>query len=204
MVADETGRRADRARWAWLIGLLIAALIAGLLFRGHRARSGAPEADPGNPAAIDARPASGALGTYLVYVDEREAQPPTPREHEVVAVGITRLADAIEEVARREEARVLLVREHVAGMRQRADSLQVATESAEQSSLARAAFASAATALERMQAQGFPTLEALRAEVSAAADAVAAETALTNQQETVTAFFRRAASLLRNMAPQAV
>lgn len=203
-VADDTQQRAQRVTWPWIIGLVIAALVAGLLFRGHRARTGAPGADPGSPGAIGARPAAGALGAYLVFVDEREAQPPSSREHEVIAVGITRLADAIEEVGRREEARVLLVREPVERMRRLADSLQVATTPAEQSRLARAAFGVAAAAMERMQAQGFPTLEALRSEVSAAAAGVEAERSLAEQREAVTAFFRRAASLLRNMAPQAV
>lgn len=201
-----TESRSERTeRRGWLVVLIVLFVVIGawqLLGRDDDAALDMPGASPG--ATGGARPASGALGGYVQYVDERRTYGIGVEEPALTVDGIQRLAAAIAEVGNRNVARSEMVRATVDSLYVLAERVGVEPEASAQARRAREAFISAATAITRMQEHGFPTLGELAADMRGAAAAVSERAPLGEQRAAVQSFFERAAAVLRNMAPQAV
>ena len=204
-VPESRSERTER-RW-WLIVLIVLFIAAGawqLLGRDDGSPGGGGPTGDDSGLTGGARPASGALGGYVQYVDERSTYGATVQEPALTVEGIRRLADAIAEVGNRNVARSEMVRATVDSLHDRAERLAAEADMRAQARLAREAFRSAASAIARMQAHGFPTLALLAEEMRAAAEAVSERQPLAEQRAAVQSFFERASVVLRNMSPQAV
>ena len=200
-MADSRSERTER-RW-WLAVLIVLFIVVGAWQLLGRDDAPSPPGDvPGLTGG--ARPASGALGGYLQYVDERGIHGVAVPEPALTVDGIHRLADAIAEVGNRSVARSGMVRATVDSLHGQAARVEAATDPREQARFAREAFVSAAAAITRMQEHGFPTLAPLAADMAGAAAAVSERQSLADQRAAVQSFFERAAAVLRNMSPQAV
>ena len=202
-----TESRSERTeRRGWLVVLIVLFVVIGawqLLGRGDEQLSpGLPDTAPG--ATGGARPASGALGAYVQYVDERRTYGVAVQEPALTVDGIQRLAAAIAEVGNRNVARSEMVRATVDSLYVLAERVAQEQDMGTQARRAREAFLSAAAAISRMQEHGFPTLEELAGDMRGAAAAVSEREPLAEQGAAVQSFFERAAAVLRNMAPQAV
>ena len=202
-MAESGSERTERRGWLVALIVLFVAIGAWQVMRGSDAGDGARDgAPPGSTGG--ARPSSGALGSYLQYVDERATHGITAAEPALTADGIRRLAAAIAEVGDRNVARSALVRATVDSLHEQADRLASAGDPGAQARLARGALTAAASAITRMQAHGYPTLAPLAEEMRTAAGAVSERQGLGEQRAAVQSFFERAAAVLRNMSPQAV
>ena len=201
-----TESRSERTeRRGWLAVLILLFVVIGawqLLDRDEATPPEIPGASPGGTGG--ARPASGALGAYVQYVDERRSYGITAPEPGLTVDGIQRLAAAIAEVGNRNVARSAMVRGTVDSLYGMAERVAVEAEGSVQARRARQSFISAAAAITRMQEHGFPTLGELAADMRGAAEAVSEREPLAEQRAAVQSFFERAAAVLRNMSPQAV
>lgn len=219
-MADINVERKGPSIWPWIIGLIVLALLiwalAEMLGGRDDARTTAvpgdtvprtqevapaPTTDPAAPGVATAAPA--AVQEFERWVDRRDAQTDMGQQHQYTINGLRQLADAIESLAQRHEARPA-VQQSIQSVRQQADRLEQSDPAATQhANLTRDAFTSAADAIGTLhrehhaQATG---LENQVTQVRQAAQAIQTGTPLLQQQQEVQTFFDRARDAVRSLA----
>ena len=196
--------RKERSVWPWILGLLALALVVWLLLAQRGGREDAFVTDTAigdtDPGITPGAARTGAVGSFIAYVDERRARAEAGLDHEYTAEGLRRLADALEEIARQHQLGAAQVEQRVNTLRERADALQRNPESREHARLAREAFVAVVDVMRDLQQQRFPDAANQVEQVRLAATSVTADRELLQQKEEVQRFFDRAGEVVQHMA----
>jgi hypothetical protein len=191
--------RKERNVWPWVLaGLVLLALLWFLFTRGDDAAERQAGADT---AAVDTAVAAttGAVNSFVSYVEERRARTDADLSHEYTADGLRRLAAALGDVATRDTAAGQAIQPRLDSLRQRADDLERNAGSTNHARYAREAFVAAAGVMSAIQQQRYPNLSSQVSAVRQAAESVQPGTLLLEQKTQVQQFFDRAADAMRGM-----
>jgi hypothetical protein len=201
-------RNMANKNWAYLWQLVIAgAVIALLIWAGfklfdqdaERARDMAHNTKLAVPAT---NPASipEPVHEFVSYIQGNPAQEKMQLDHAFTSEGIRRLADALGAVAVRYDLSGVDVKADLDQLRHDADQLQQNQRSTEHADVIRSAFILSSDLMNSMQRQIRPHLNDEVAEVRQAAEAIVPDKLALQQKTEVEGFFKKAGSLLEDLA----
>ena len=208
-MADINVERKDTPVWPWIVGLLVLALLAWLLYSmlgrdDDPARTAVLPADTVAEGMAAPPVAGGPAGAGDVLQQYQQtctgAQGEMGVDHAFVARCLRHLADVADTALARPGAEGVNARGELEEVRRRADALeQSPPEATDHSALASGAFTSAAALIERMQREGYPAASGEAAEVRSAATSLQPDRPLLEQRDAVHGFFQRAGTALNAM-----
>ncbi len=209
MADIDVERKEGTPIWPWIVGLLVLALLAWLLFSlldrdedptavGVMPVDTLAEGMPAAPVAGGPPAAGDVLQQYQQQCTGAEGE--MGLDHQFVANCLRQLADAADTALSRPSGAGVEARGELEEVRRRAQELeQSPPDATNHAALASGAFTSAAALIERMQSPAYPDLASQASEVRSAATGLQAQGDLLQQRDQVHAFFQEAGEALQAM-----